>query len=148
MMLIEGGAVAWSADPLATVIGANAYATARGWADWLVLNEARKAAAILDASAYVRVSFTAPQITGAAVDAAVSNAVIEAARLTLTGPLLGGDLAGSRAQKAVRAGSVSVEYESGSTASLRNARLALVNGMLRAAGAYGAGGLNVRLVRS
>ena len=135
-------------DTLATVEQVTAYATARGWSDWAALTLEQKTAAVLNASTFVRVSYRAPQTISAAVDQAVTDAVAEAARLSLTGPLLGGSDAGKAAKRRVQAGSVSVEYADRSTASLRGDRLALVNAMLVAAGARSLSGVDVPLQRA
>lgn len=133
-------------DTLTTVAQADAYATARGWADWLALTAVRKGAAILDASTFVRVSYLPPATQSMAGDTAIADAVAEAARLSLSAPLLGGEAAGKPAKRRVKAGSVEVEYAEASD--LRRDRLALVDALLLAAGARPAGGLNVRLVRA
>jgi|GEM_PF-772262 len=148
-MVVENGVVRWSADPLATAEQADAYAEARGWSDWAALTGPRKSAAILDASTFIRSSYRPPAVVSDAVEAQIADAAIEAARLSLSGPLLGGDAAGQRARKSVKAGSVAVEYESASSRDLRTARTALVSAMLRAAGVYEVGsGVNVRLAKS
>lgn len=150
MLNVENGAVAWDLDPMVTVEQADDYATVRGWSDWAALTEPRKAAAILDASTYVRSVYSPPAKVCDAVAVAVINAaVIEAARLSLTGPLLGGAEAGKRVRKSVKAGSVAVEYDSASAGDLNKARMALVTAMLRFAGVYAVGaGVNVRLAKS
>jgi hypothetical protein len=85
----------------------------------------------------------------AAVEEQISEAVIEAARLSLTSPLIGGDKAAQAARRSVEAGSVAVEYETSSAESRSAARLALVTGLLRYAGVYAIGsGVNVRLAKS
>lgn len=149
MLIVEDGIVAWPSGPMATVDQADAYAAARGWSDWTVLTPERKSGAILDASTYVRSAYRPPAGVTEAIEDQITDAVIEAARLSLTSPLLGGDAAGQRARKSVKAGSVAVEYETATSADLRAARTALVTAMLRAAGVYPAGsGANVRLIKS
>lgn len=149
MLSVENGMVAWGLGPMVTVADADTYATARGWADWSALAEPRKSAAILDASTYVRSAYRPPARVGEAVEAQIKDAVIEAARLSLTGPLLGGAKAGTRARKSVKARSVAVEYESASASDLNKARLALVSAMLRAAGVFAIGaGVNIGLAKS
>lgn len=149
MLSGENGTVSWGYAPMVTVEEADTYANDRGWADWSVLAEARKTAAILDASTYVRSAYRPPARVGEAVEAQIKDAVIEAARLSLTSPLLGGADAGKRIRKSVKAGSVVVEYDGASTGDLNKARLALVTAMLRAAGVYAVGvGVNVRLAKS
>lgn len=149
MLIVENGAVSWPAGPLATVDQADAYAQARGWSDWAALTPEQKSGAILDASSYVRASYRPPANVSAAVEEQISEAVIEAARLSLTSPLIGGDKAAQAARKSVKAGSVAVEYETSSAESRSAARLALVAGLLRYAGAYPIGsGVNVRLAKS
>lgn len=140
---------AWPLDPLATVEQADAYATARGWADWSPLTPERKAGALLDASTYIKACYRPPVSASEAVDGQIADAAIEAARLSLTAPLIGGNAAGQRARKSVKAGSVAVEYDTGSAKDLSTARLALVMAMLRAVGVYLVGaGVNVRLSKS
>jgi len=149
MLSVENGTVAWDLGPMVTVEDADTYAVARGWADWSALAEPRKSAAILDASTYVRSAYRPPARTGEAVEAQIKDAVIEAARLALAAPLLGGAEAGKRARKSVKAGSVAVEYDGASSGDLNKARLALVTAMLRAAGVFAIGaGVNVRLAKS
>lgn len=149
MLSVENGTVAWDLGPMVTVEDADTYAAARGWADWSALAGPRKSAAILDASTYVRSAYRPPARVGEAVEAQIKDAVIEAARLALAAPLLGGAEAGKRARKSVKAGSVAVEYDGASSGDLNKARLALVTAMLRAAGVYAIGaGVNVRLAKS
>lgn len=148
MLVVENGVVSWPLGPLATAEQADAYATARGWADWAAA-DARKAGAILDVSTFVRSAYRPPAKVTEAIEAQIADAVVEAARLSLTSPLLGGDAAGQRARKSVKAGSVSVEYETATSADLRAARTALVTAMLRAAGVHAVGsGVNVGLAKS
>lgn len=148
MLVFENGVVSWPLGPFATVEQADAYATARGWSDWAVQPE-RKAGAILDASTFIRSAYRPPAKITEAVESQISDAVIEAARLSLTSPLLGGDAAGQRARKSVKAGSVAVEYETATSADLRAARTALITAMLRAAGVFMIGsGVNVKLAKS
>ena len=148
MLVFENGVVSWPLGPLATVEQADAYAAARGWSDWAVQPE-RKAGAILDASTFIRSAYRPPAKITEAVESQISDAVIEAARLSLTSPLLGGDAAGQRARKSVKAGSVAVEYENATWADLRAARTALITAMLRAAGVFMIGsGVNVKLAKS
>lgn len=140
---------AWTLGPLATVDQADAYATARGWADWIALPPERKSGAILDASTYIKACYQPPVEPSEAVDAQIADAAIEAARLSLTAPLIGGNAAGQRARKSVKAGSVAVEYDTASTQDLTAARTALVTAMLRAAGVYLVGAsVNIRLAKS
>lgn len=149
MLIVENGAVSWPAGPLATVAEADAYATARGWSDWAALTPERKSGAILDASTFVRAAYRPPAKATTAVEEQISEAVIEAARLSLTSPLIGGDKAGQAARKSVKAGSVAVEYEATSAETRNAARLALVTGLLRYAGVSAIGsGVNVRLAKS
>ncbi|MNR39346.1 hypothetical protein D3C85_1575530 [compost metagenome] len=89
MLIVENGVVSWPAGPLATVDQADDYAAARGWSDWAALAPERKSGAILDASAYVRASYRPPAKANTAVEEQISEAVIEAARLSLTSPLIG-----------------------------------------------------------
>lgn len=149
MLVVENGVVSWSVGPLATVEQADAYAQARGWSDWAALTAERKSGAILDASTYVRASYRPPAKVCTSVERQISEAVIEAARLSLTSPLIGGDKAGQAARKSVKAGSVAVEYEASSAESRSAARMALVAGLLRYAGVFAIGSsTNVRLAKS
>lgn len=149
MLIVENGSVAWDAGPMVTVAQADAYASDRGWTEWAALDEARKSAAILDASTYVRSVYRPPAKVSDATEDQISGAVIEASRLAVSAPLMGGADAGKRVRRSVKAGSVAVEYEGTSTGDLNKARLALVIAMLRAAGAYAIGsGVNVRLAKS
>lgn len=149
MLVVENGMVSWPLGPLATVEQADAYAAARGWSDWTAVQPERKAGAILDASTFVRSAYRPPAQVSEAIEGQITDAAIEAARLSLTSPLLGGDVAGQRARKSVKAGSVAVEYETATPADLRAARTALVTAMLRAAGVFGIGsGVNVKLAKS
>ncbi len=84
MLIVENGAVRWPSGPLATVDQADAYAQARGWSDWAALMPEQKGGAILDASAYVRASYRPPAKANTAVEEQISEAVIEAARLSLS----------------------------------------------------------------
>lgn len=149
MLVVENGLVSWPLGPLATVDQADAYAQARGWSDWTALTPERKSGAILDASTFVGSVYRPPAQVSDAIEAQIADAVIEAARLSLSAPLLGGDAAGQRARKSVKAGSVAVEYETATSADLRTARTALITAMLRAAGVFMIGsGVNVRLAKS
>lgn len=149
MLVVENGVVSWPVGPLATVEQADAYAQARGWSDWAARTAERKSGAILDASTYVRASYRPPAKVCTSVERQISEAVIEAARLSLTSPLIGGDKAGQAARKSVKAGSVAVEYEASSAESRSAARLALVAGLLRYAGVFAIGSsTNVRLAKS
>jgi hypothetical protein len=149
MLIVENGEVNWPSGPLVTADQADAYAAARGWSDWAALTAERKSGAILDASTYVRASYRPPAEASPSVEGQISEAVIEAARLSLTSPLIGGDKAGQAARKSVKAGSVAVEYEASSSESRNAARLALVAGLLRYAGVFAIGSsTNVRLAKS
>ena len=74
--------------------------------------------------------------------------MIEASRLALSAPLMGGDAAASAQMTQVSAGSVSVAWAAKSVTQGRADRLALVNAMLRSLGVGGASGLNVGLRKS
>lgn len=139
---VTEGVSAWSTDPLTDETTATAYATARGWADWLAATEAARDAAILEASTWVRATKTPPDEYEEAVDAVIGNAVIEASRLALSGALMGGNAAGSGIRTQVRAGSVSVSYAARSYTSSRNDRLALVSALLRSVGVGGGSSIN------
>ena len=145
---VTDGVSAWSTDPLTDEATASAYATARGWADWTAATEAKREAAILEASTWVRATKTPPAVYDEGVDAGIEDAVIEASRLALSAPLMGGDAAASAQMTQVSAGSVSVAWAAKSVTQGRADRLALVNAMLRSLGVGGASGLNVGLRKS
>jgi len=143
------GLFSWPAEPFATVGQADAYAIAHAWADWVLLDDEVRQAALLDADTWIRVSFTAPAPWTPAVADAVQSAVIEAARLAAQSPLIGGAAAGEAGIKSVKAGSVSVEFTDAKAAELSASRLVLVRAMLRAAGAKPiGGGVNISLAKS
>lgn len=149
MLIVENGVVSWPPAPLATVDQADVYAQARGWSDWAAITPERKSGAILDASTFIKASYRPPVKDTNAIEAQIADATIEAARLSLSGPLLGGNAAGQRAKRSVKAGSVAVEYAEASTSDLLAARLALVTALLRAVGVHAIGaGANVRLAKS
>ncbi|WP_404415532.1 hypothetical protein [Brevundimonas vesicularis] len=135
------GLYAWTSDPLATVEQADAYALARGWTDWLALTEERRSSALLDASTYIKATYSAPYPVTASMELAIQSAAIEAARLSLTSPLIGGDV--DPAIKSVKAGSAAVEFEA--SAKARSSRLALVAALLRSVGIQGGSTINVPL---
>lgn len=144
-LVVEKGVVSWAAAPLVATEDVDAYATARSWSDWAAAGEGAKAAAILDASTYVRAVWSPPKTYSASADATVADAIAEASRLALTAPLIGGD---GNAQASVvreRVGSIEVQYAEQKPVEARDARLGLVSALLRSAGAYRASGLMVRL---
>lgn len=146
MLVLEDGVVSWGSDPLATVEQADAYATARGWSDWAALNPTQKAVAILDASTYVKAVYRPPLNIYTTTDEQVSNATIEAARLTLTGPLMG--VAEDPQVLREKVGPIEVQYAERKAGDDRRARLALVVAILRAAGVRGASTLNHALSKA
>lgn len=109
MLVVENGTVSWPDGPLATVVEADAYAEARGWADWAALADEKKSAAILDATTFITASYRPPALASDAVEKSIRAAAIEAARLAFKAPLIGGEAAGQRGKKSVKAGSVAVE---------------------------------------
>lgn len=136
----------WSSGALVPTADVTTYGAARGWADWLAATDGAKDAAVLDASTWVRAVWTAPAEYDADDDAVISDAIAEASRLALSGPLMGGATSAQRTR--VQAGSVSVEYAQTSARSLSNDRLSLVNAMLRSAGATGFSSINARLLKA
>jgi len=144
MLTVGNGALlTWGDDPLATVEQANAYATARKWADWLALDPADAAVAILDASTFIKISYRPPYCYTTAQATMIQNAAIEAARLTLSGPLIGAvEEPQVLREKLKDLETTYAEIKPGSTL---NSRLALVAAMLRAAGLSGGSTINVPL---
>jgi hypothetical protein len=147
-LVVGNGVVRWSSDPLTTTSKVDAYALARGWSDWTVLPDEAAAAAILDASTYIRATFVPPPAIAPSVETEIENAVAEAARLTLSGPLIGG--AGAAAPQVVRekVGPIETEYAETAPAQARESRLALVHAMMFAAGSRRVGGVNAPLTRA
>jgi hypothetical protein len=150
MALIDysSGVAAWTLDPLATISAADIYASARTWTDWSDAAAEKKAGALLDASTFVRASYRAPALLSAAQTTLIESAVIEAARLALTSPLMGGAAAGQRVKKSVRAGSVAVEYAAADPRRLNADRLQLVTAILGSVGLRRASGVNVPLSKA
>lgn len=143
MVVGDGSTIAWTADSLATTVQADAYATARGWVDWLALSPEQKAIAILDASTFIKVSYRPPWSYTTAQLTLIQNAAIEAARLTLTGSLIGAVEEPQVLRDKLEG--LETEYAEVKPGSAATARLALVVAMLRAAGLSGGGSLNVPL---
>lgn len=146
MLVFEDGVVIWGSDPLATVEQADAYAEARGWSDWAALTPEQKAVAILDASTYVKAVYRPPLTIYTTTNDQIANAIIEAARLTLTGPLLGVPEDPQVLREKV--GPIEVEYAERKAGDARRSRLALIFAMLRAAGVRGASSINVVLLKA
>lgn len=162
--------MALSADEsFATVAESITYATARGWADWLAAETATQEAKLREATDYITSSARWPgRLADSAqvlpfprdglydregryiegTPAGVKNATIEAARLALSGLLIGGT---TDAQSVVRekVGSLEVGYSSPrGAADVRRDRLAYVHLLLRATGAIIGGGVSVPLLKS
>lgn len=145
---LMGGVSTWAAGALTDEARATTYADARLWADWGAKTAPERQAAILDASTWVRSVWTPPSTYSVALDEALQDAVTDAARLALAGPLMGGAAAGGAQRLSITAGSVGVTYAEKSAAQGRSDRLALVSAMLRATGATSADGMNIRLSRA
>lgn len=157
-------------ETLATVEQADDYAAKMGWTDWSALNTAQKEANLRQATLYILANYqwdgsrfpygTAEtawpyeyvSLGGEAVyeqPQGVTTATIEAARLAISGPLMGGQTAGARQVRRVRIDKIEREYEPSSRAADDNARLALVDAILRATGARGtSSGFGVPLRRA
>lgn len=142
LLVGHGRSVAWTDEPLATVQQADDYASARVWSDWAALSEAQKTAAILDASTFIKVTYTARTLT-LAQEAQVTAAAIEAARLSLSGPLIGAVEDPQVLKESMKG--FSTEYAEVKPGSANTARLALVSALLRSAGLSGGSSVNVPL---
>lgn len=155
-------------ESLASLAEADAYAAQRGWEDWAAASELTREGALRDATNYVVANARWPGrlasldqvlpfprvglkdaegriITG--TPAAVKNATIEAARLSLSAPLMGGPSEPIVIRERVE-GAVEVEYAEQKAADLRRDRLAWVWSLLRSAGATRVGGVNVPLLKA
>ena len=144
MLTVGNGALlTWGSDPLATVEQATAYATARKWADWLALDPSDAVVAILDASTYIKISYPAPYSYSAAQGLLIQNAAIEAARLTLSGPLIGAVEEPQILEERLK--DLQTKFAEVKPGSALNSRLGLVSAMLRAAGLAGGSTINVPL---
>lgn len=139
----SGSSLAWSGDPLVTVGEVDAYATARGWSDWAALTPERKLAATLDASTYVKVTYRAPDRYTAAQEALIKDAASEAARLSLTEPLIGAVEQPQVLRE--RLDKLETEYAEVKPGAARQSRLALVSALLRSAGLSGGSLINFPL---
>lgn len=161
--------MALSADEsFATVAESVTYATARGWTDWTEAELATQEAKLREATDYITFSTRWP---GRLVDsaqvlpfprsglydregryiegtpAAVKSATIEAARLALSGPLIGGAAEGQVVIRS-KVGPIEEEFSEPRAASdVRRDRLAFVMMLLRGAGAI-IGGVNIPLQKS
>lgn len=139
----------WTTGALVATADATTYATARSWADWAAATSGAKDAAILEASTWLRAFWRPPCEYDEDADAQIEDAVIEASRLSLSAPLMGGNDAALPVKIREKIGPLEDEWEPVNAQRLRNDRLALINAMLRAAGARGgAGGVNVSLAKS
>lgn len=158
----------------ATLAEANARADMLGWTDWQAASNGKRKAALIEAADYIVTLYRWPQsyvadstqalpwprayaydregrqITG--TPAQVKTANIEAARLALGGPLLGGGSAtperGIKSEDV--AGIIKTVYDDLPAADqLRLDRFAYVHALLRATGATGGtNSVNVRLSKS
>lgn len=154
-------------ESFATLAEADAYAAARGWTDWAEASEPAKEGGLRDATNYIVANARWPgrvvdleqvgpfprtglkdvegrTITG--TPGAVKSATIEAARLSLSAPLLGG--ASDPIVIREKVDTIEVAYAEQKAADLRRDRLAWVWSLLRSAGAKQAGGVNVALSKA
>lgn len=147
-LVVQNGKVVWSSSPLVLTADANAYAAARGWTDWAAAVTAGTAdAAILDASTFIRAYYGPPSALTAEAELSATSAVIEAARLALASPLLGGDQS-TQAVIREKVGPLETQYAAPRDPSaVRDDRLALVTALLIAAGARPLSGINHPLRR-
>lgn len=143
MLASSGRSVVWSDDPLATVQQADDYAAAREWSDWAALSEAKKTTAILDASTFIKVSYSPGRLLTDRETALVVSATVEAARLSLTAPLIGGVEEPQVLKEGMKG--FTTEYAEVRPGSASIARLALVSALLRSAGLSGGSTVNVPL---
>ncbi len=152
----------------ASLSAANAYALARDWADWDAATDEAKEAALLEATAYLDATYRWPgtladlnqplgwprsgaydregrPLTG--VPAPVASATIEAARLALSAPLLGGNAASEPVliRKRVE-GVIEREWAPTSQATIQSNRMALVAALL--SGIVRGGSNTARVVRA
>lgn len=126
-----------------TIQQADDYATARNWTDWSALSDPQKSAAILDASTFVKVSYQPPRATTASQLASIQAGTIEAARLSLSGPLIGAVEEPQILKERLK--DLSTEYAEQKPGSAATSRLALVSALLRSAGLQGGSSINVPL---
>ena len=148
----SGGVVRWATGPLATDEEADAYAAARDWTNWGAASEAKRKGAILEAGSYVRFNWIAPRAFSDEADQAATEAVIEAARLALTQPLMGGNAAAEPQLIRKKTGPLEKEWTvptQGAAEAASRRRLGLVDAMLRASGAVRlSNGVNIALAKS
>lgn len=137
------GAPEWSSDPLATVQQADDYASARGWSDWAALQQGQKSAAILDASTFIKVTYQPPRRLSASQSDLIVSATVEAARLALSGPLLGAVEEPQVLREKLK--DLETTYAEAKPGAARTSRLALVSALLRSAGLRGGSTVNVPL---
>lgn len=142
--LISGGS--WTFDPFVTVEKADAYAAARSWADWAALSPEQKTVAIIDASTFVRVTYQPPYRVTDAMQQGIEHATIEAARLTLSAPLIG--VVEEPQVLAEKIGPISTEYAEQKPGTALSGRLSLVTAMLASLGLQGGSGINFRLSKA
>ena len=150
-LVIEGGVVSWAPGRYATAEQADAYASDREWTDWAAATPSRRLAALLDASTFIRFAYEPPKIAGTITEEMITDATIEAARLSLAGPLTGGNAAAEPQLIRKKTGPLEKEWAAPTVASARQAsnnRLSLVHSILAAAGARRKGGVNVSLSKS
>ena len=133
----------WTDDPLTTVPDALVYATERGWADWLALTAGEPAIAILDASTFIKATYRAPQTVSASQAKKIADAATEAARLTLSGPLIGFSPEPQVVREKID--TMELQYAEAKPGAAQKSRLALVSAMLRSAGLLGGSSINVPL---
>lgn len=161
MALTEGETIATRAESID-------YATKRGWSDWLGLSGDAQDAALRDGSDYIvsvttwpgtvasstqigpfpRVGWTDRErrpITGTPDQAKAAN--IEAARLSLAGPLVGGAQSPALIRKKV--GQIEREFAAPkSAAQVAADRLANVHALIRSIGGKISGGSTVAISKS
>lgn len=161
-------------ESFATVAESEAYGDARGWTDWNTTtppSSLTKEQKLREATDYILATFYWPNqpasstqvlpfpmyglydrygraLTG--IPTQLKAATIEAARLALTGSLLGGDAAAAATQtiKRERIGPLETEFSETSYDEVRDTRLAMVHALLRSIGGCMAGGVNVRLSKA
>lgn len=137
------GVPEWSSDPLATVQQADDYASARGWSDWAALQTAQKSAAILDASTFIKATYQPPRRLSASQSDLIVSATVEAARLALSGPLIGAVEEPQVLREKLK--DLETTYAEAKPGAARTSRLALVSALLRSAGLRGGSTINVPL---
>lgn len=139
----------WETGPMTELSRADAYASARGWVDWGLADDAGRNAAIMDASTWVRAAWIAPSLFTETQDESIQDGVTEAARLALAGPVFGGAEAGKQTRTSVKAGSVAVTMAEQKATDLQRQRLSLASLLIQAAGArMRVASVNVALAKS